>query len=740
MLSRVAGEDRRQMAVLVPVLDLYSKIYSRKPQTYTLCISSFKSKQRAMVSSIENDRFDLNECRHNILRSRGNFYDSEHMNADDVDPAAVKIRNHYHYTHILRNIGTFLSRRRKEVGVSNRIMNYKKCILVLLTCSIVSIVMYLQFFIILNRSNTKSMVTGQQASHPRQRGGTNTSNHRSKVLPTTKRPFPKWGSSVAEEQENGISFPPLLSFILYSSPYAGGVYKKYYRPTLDHSPESKTQTPLLPETLYVIQASIHVNTSATLPPPPFLYSSNTHRIEYTVAVAEGNVALNRNHKVSMTERFMLLTLQTFHQDVTTTIAKRQHDDDDVCQYSQWPFLCRNLYPSLKNVSTGYANTLHNATPIGGFPFLVWYGDFTGCNHHNWKQMADGNDAPIVALSTLGRRLTENVSLPLFTVAVHADDCNYAFPFPNYFHMGNILDDSTGFRTDWKKAMKHYRKDYSWPRKASKIVWRGSLTGRIDDNVTKCPRWNMVKTIHDIESQRRKLHDEFQNTSKATSTTTTGNTWFSVSFPQSSAYQDIFDAKITYIHPHERKYQSQLEHEIGNRPIRNYDFLSLHDFQTYRGIIDIDGHSWSGRFGSLLCLNSVVLKVDPSYVEYFYARRRNSKSTGSELQAWKHYIPIRADFSNLEEMAEYVLDPVNDDTLQEMVSQANDWCRHNMNIPRAMTDMLDIWDRYVELLNINNDHWLEQHWTDRIQSIVLKNIHLRMVPLNISDYRPIGRGQ
>ncbi len=210
---------------------------------------------------------------------------------------------------------------------------------------------------------------------------------------------------------------------------------------------------------------------------------------------------------------------------------------------------------------------------------------------------------------------------------------------------------------------------------------------------------------------------------------------SVSLSPSLAYPEIFDAKITAILHAETKYQSQLEHELGDQPIGDSQ-LPFHDFQKYRGIIDIDGHSWSGRFGSLLCMNSVVLKVDPNYVEYFYARRRSGKSTGSELQAWIHYIPIRADFSNLEEMAEYVLDPANDDTLQEMVHQANDWCRQNMIVSRILTDMLDVWDRYVKLLNINNERWLEQYWTDTVQSTILENRNLNMVLLNISEYPPL----
>ena len=86
------------------------------------------------------------------------------------------------------------------------------------------------------------------------------------------------------------------------------------------------------------------------------------------------------------------------------------------------------------------------------------------------------------------------------------------------------------------------------------------------------------------------------------------------------------------------------------------------------------------------------------------------------------------------MAEYVLDPANDDTLQEIVQNANEWCRHNMITSTIANDMLDVWDRYVELLKINNDHWTEQFWTEDVQAAILKDGNLDMVPLHISQYQ------
>ncbi len=408
----------------------------------------------------------MTECRKRGLRVRGNVNDIENMIVENADSIA-KIMNicHHHPTVLIR-------RRKRADGA--------KYMMAGLICFVLSITLNLQLLNMLKERTPMRMATVQQNSYSQ----------------ISTRPFPKWGSSITEELEIGISFPPILSFIQTSCPYKEvELLKHYYRSTLDHGLDSKTQTPAIPETLYMIKPSTHENVAATLPPRPVLHSSNLHRLRHGVAVAKANVTLGRKHKVNQTERFMLHALQILHQDVITAIANRQQDDDDVCQYSRWTFLCRNLYPSLKSYSTGSASTQHNDTLIGGFPFLAWYGDFTGCNHHNWRQLAQGDHSEPITWKALYKRGAENVSIPLFTVAAHAEDCNYAFPFPNYFQTSDILQHSNGRHTDWDNALEHDRPEYSWSQKLSKIVWRGSLTGRIDDNVTKCPRWNMVETIH-----------------------------------------------------------------------------------------------------------------------------------------------------------------------------------------------------------------------------------------------------
>ena len=65
------------------------------------------------------------------------------------------------------------------------------------------------------------------------------------------------------------------------------------------------------------------------------------------------------------------------------------------------------------------------------------------------------------------------------------------------------------------------------------------------------------------------------------------------------------------------------------------------FMTYRGVFDIDGNAnaWSGLFCSLLGA-SCILKVESAnhQRQWYYDR----------LVAWKNYVPVKADLSDLRE--------------------------------------------------------------------------------------------
>ena len=48
-----------------------------------------------------------------------------------------------------------------------------------------------------------------------------------------------------------------------------------------------------------------------------------------------------------------------------------------------------------------------------------------------------------------------------------------------------------------------------------------------------------------------------------------------------------------------------------------------------------------------------------------------------LEPWLHFVPVKEDLSDLEEQAQYVLDPANADRVDEIVKRANHWCRQKL---------------------------------------------------------------
>ena len=56
---------------------------------------------------------------------------------------------------------------------------------------------------------------------------------------------------------------------------------------------------------------------------------------------------------------------------------------------------------------------------------------------------------------------------------------------------------------------------------------------------------------------------------------------------------------------------------------------------------------------------MTLKVDGLFRQWYY----------HELQAWRHYVPVRADLSDADERADYVLNETNTEQLRSISAKA-----------------------------------------------------------------------
>lgn len=243
-------------------------------------------------------------------------------------------------------------------------------------------------------------------------------------------------------------------------------------------------------------------------------------------------------------------------------------------------------------------------------------------------------------------------------------CEHAFPFPTYTTIVN----SQPRTEDWlSKVFPRYHKTYPWESKIRKVVWRGSLSESDPKKVFGSQRWRLAKKV--FQSERKELYDIGL-----------------VSIPEFlTAQMDIDESEVGGL-------------VEGIKP--------QEDFQRYLAVLDLDGNSWSSRFGSMLCYNSVIVKVEPAYVDHFHA----------SLTPWQHYVPVKDDLSDLEDAISFLVDPANEHVTRSIVANANQWCAQNLVTTALASDVLDIFDDYVKLLGVSSEDW-SRRWENEKQDLM-----------------------
>lgn len=290
----------------------------------------------------------------------------------------------------------------------------------------------------------------------------------------------------------------------------------------------------------------------------------------------------------------------------------------------------------KSGSSNRWRNLVKAFQSTGVPFWAWYGDWKSCNYRNFG----------------------NFSVPVFTTCAKTS-CNYTFPTPSYM---NIID-SQPDTSHWYYIFDRSHTAFPWKSKVRKVVWRGSLSESDPSKALSSQRWRLTQLVHELKDPIQKA---------------------------------MFDVGLTAI-PGFLTAQMNIDASVVGSLVPG---ISMNDFQKYIAILDMDGSSWSSRFRFLLCSNSVVVKVEPEYVDYFYY----------DLVPWKHYIPIKGDLSDLVETVAFVTDPANDVVIQEIMLSANHWCSERSTHRALVADMFDTWETYIEWLDRADPQWSE-HWSN-----------------------------
>mmetsp|Transcript_6123 Transcript_6123/g.13408 ORF Transcript_6123/g.13408 Transcript_6123/m.13408 type:complete len:366 (-) Transcript_6123:182-1279(-) len=185
--------------------------------------------------------------------------------------------------------------------------------------------------------------------------------------------------------------------------------------------------------------------------------------------------------------------------------------------------------------------------------------------------------------------------------------------------------------------------------------------------------------------------------------------------ESMQHPDLIDAAFTNFVQFWEKSEEEL---VAANLTRSARRIRFNDQMRYRAIIDIDGNNWSSRFAKLLCTNSVVIKIDPDWMEYFY----------EDLQPMVHYVP--ASLENVTDVVAYVMDDKNDGEMKEMVQRANEWCaRTNTGeqLPKEALMRLREYERVIHT-KYNNSSWSEE-W-EGVQERSLKYVGDDLVDCNV----------
>ncbi|KAL3794138.1 hypothetical protein HJC23_012845 [Cyclotella cryptica] len=211
---------------------------------------------------------------------------------------------------------------------------------------------------------------------------------------------------------------------------------------------------------------------------------------------------------------------------------------------------------------------------------------------------------------------------------------------------------------WKNEFRKNYKQYPWASKLNMAVWRGSTTfnkglyGSLDfDDIPRAKLVEKGKESELIDAAFHKLVGKYEDDT-----------------------------------------QTRTSHKVRNTL---KEAIPLKDMMRYKAIIDIDGNNWSARFNSLLCGNSIVIKIKPDFIEQSY----------KDLEAYGHYVP--ASIENITETMKYVLDSKNELQMRRIVERANEWCAESMTKEALADSALVAMEEYVDLLSRYDPSWREQ---------------------------------
>jgi len=112
-------------------------------------------------------------------------------------------------------------------------------------------------------------------------------------------------------------------------------------------------------------------------------------------------------------------------------------------------------------------------------------------------------------------------------------------------------------------------------------------------------------------------------------------------------------------------------------------MSKEEMCKYKYLLDIDGFSntWDATIWKMLS-GSVMLKVDGVWEQWYYPK----------LKEWVHYIPVKHDFSDLNEILQWCY--LNDEICKKVSENAYNFVLTELTFEKACEYTIDIFNKYV----------------------------------------------
>jgi len=204
----------------------------------------------------------------------------------------------------------------------------------------------------------------------------------------------------------------------------------------------------------------------------------------------------------------------------------------------------------------------------------------------------------------------------------------------------------------REAIEKWNLKYSnWTMKKDKIYWIGGVTGgRVDaDSYQKLHRYRWVKYANMLNtSLYNKTEVKFSDT--------------------------------VFCKP------GGCEAVNGSVP-----FIEKQPFEQnweYKVLIDLEGFAWSERFKKLLYSNSVVFRHEPIFVEFWQ----------DWVKPWVHYIPIKFDFSDVEEKLDQVI--AGNKTVLSVIQLSTEFIHDNLRVEDIYCYIYRLLLDYAKLMRYN----------------------------------------